>query len=182
MSTTIKPDALEKLQEMIKTQSTDGNWNYTPYMTGLLNGLLLAQSVITDDHEPEYRDVPDWCIDEQRISQIANRVHEMAKDKGWWDHLADVAPQDLDPRDIADKLLLIHSEISEAAEEIREGRWAVWYKPGREKPEGFSVEIADAMIRAMDLCKFLGVDLVAAMRLKIAYNATREHLHGGKRM
>ncbi len=49
------------------------------------------------------------------------------------------------------------------------------------KPEGFPIEMADVILRAVDLCQALGVDLQHAMELKHAYNKTRTRLHGGKR-
>lgn len=50
-----------------------------------------------------------------------------------------------------------------------------------EKPEGFIVELADAVIRIADLAGALGLDLEAAIRVKHVYNATRPQRHGGKR-
>jgi NTP pyrophosphatase (non-canonical NTP hydrolase) len=48
------------------------------------------------------------------------------------------------------------------------------------KPEGFPVEIADIVIRCMDLAGWLGFDLGAVVELKMAYNSTRPKLHGRK--
>ena len=48
------------------------------------------------------------------------------------------------------------------------------------KPMGFAVELADILIRVGDLAGFLGIDLDEAVRLKMAYNRTRPHRHGGK--
>lgn len=47
-----------------------------------------------------------------------------------------------------------------------------------EKPEGVAVELADAVIRIADLCGHLGIDLEAAIDLKMAYNETRPFKHG----
>jgi len=30
---------IEKLRELVKVQSSDGNWNYSEYMLGMANGL-----------------------------------------------------------------------------------------------------------------------------------------------
>ena len=48
------------------------------------------------------------------------------------------------------------------------------------KPEGFPVELADAVIRIADLFGFLGVDMAGIIRLKMQYNATRPYRHGNK--
>ena len=54
---------IRNLEEIIAVQRRDGNWNLDPYMLGLTNGLLLAQSIM-DDLEPKYLDAPDtWEAD-----------------------------------------------------------------------------------------------------------------------
>lgn len=99
---------------------------------------------------------------------------------------------------ITEKLALIHEEISEALGEIRSGHAAgkVYYRGdglvwdsqkydtdgvGRipmRKPEGFGIELADAVIRIADLAYLTGVDLGAAIIEKAEYNATRPRKHG----
>jgi hypothetical protein len=54
----------KKLRDLIKIQRADGNWNYSPYMHGLTNGLLLALSILVDE-EPDYLDPPEKWIDEK---------------------------------------------------------------------------------------------------------------------
>lgn len=82
------------------------------------------------------------------------------------------------------KLALIHSELSEALEEFRKGRMDLWYldvKPGREpQPEGFGIELADAVIRIADLAEHLGINLTALVKIKSDYNVGRERMHGKK--
>lgn len=107
--------------------------------------------------------------------QIA--VHETAKEHGWW--------EGKDLTCIPEKLALIHSEISEALEEYRKGSnpSVRYYEPSHElteKPEGFGVELADAVIRIMDLCEWLGIDLAGLVVEKHEYNLTRSFKHGGK--
>ena len=48
------------------------------------------------------------------------------------------------------------------------------------KPEGIPIELADVVIRVMDMCEHYGIDLWAAIERKNAYNRTRPHKHGGK--
>lgn len=50
------------------------------------------------------------------------------------------------------------------------------------KPEGFGVEIADAIIRLFDLAAWLGIDIVSLIRMKMKYNEQRPYLHGGKKL
>ncbi len=75
---------------------------------------------------------------------------------------------------------LIHSEVSEALEDYRTGTMYA-LRTDKGKPIGFPSELADIVIRVGDLCGYLGIDLESAVAEKMAFNATREHRHGGKR-
>ena len=86
----------------------------------------------------------------------------------------------------ANKLLLVVSEVVEAHDELRKGR-AIdeTYYPTKDegfaapfKPEGVISELADVVIRVMDFCDEAGLDLPAMIQEKLAYNATRNHMHG----
>ncbi len=82
---------------------------------------------------------------------------------------------------IPSKLMLIVSELSEALEEHRDDKPICYFtkdKNGNNKPEGISAELADAVIRIGDLAGIIGFDLEAAVKLKMDYNDTREHMHG----
>jgi len=50
------------------------------------------------------------------------------------------------------------------------------------KPEGVGSEAADVLIRLLDTCERYGIDLDHEFERKIAFNATRGHRHGGKRL
>lgn len=50
-------NALDTLRKLIKVQGSNGNWDHDPYMYGLLNGMVLAESLLTGD-SPEFRDAP----------------------------------------------------------------------------------------------------------------------------
>lgn len=106
------------------------------------------------------------------IKEWQKAVHENAKAHGWWE----------DPRTPGELFMLITSEGTEAFVEIRNGHEMneIYYKDG--KPEGAPVEIADIVLRCMDLCEYYGIDLEAVMREKHEYNITRPFKHGGKKM
>lgn len=78
-------------------------------------------------------------------------------------------------------LALIGTEVSEAIEELRDGR-AVTERYYRQdgKPEGVPAELADVVIRCLDFADLYGIDLEDAMAEKTAHNVTRGHRHGGK--
>lgn len=52
---------IEDLRELIMLQGANGNWNASPYMTGLYNGMELALAII-EDREPIFM-VSDQYID-----------------------------------------------------------------------------------------------------------------------
>jgi len=102
---------------------------------------------------------------------IAREVHACAKAHGWWDGV------ELTPDVVASKLALIHSEISEALEAIRNG-----YPQDKHCPEfgNFEIELADAMIRIMDLTEAMGLNIERALLAKHEFNKSRPYKHGGK--
>lgn len=107
------------------------------------------------------------------ISELQKEVHELAKDRGWYDGT---------PRTKLELISLIHAELSEAVEEIRKDRPPIYILDSLSgKPEGELIELADAVIRIMDYCEFHGLDLEAAIKLKHEFNKTRPYRHGGKK-
>ena len=105
------------------------------------------------------------------LTQLQQEIHQMAVQKGWWET----------ERNVGEMLALIHSEISEALEEWRTGNpiGETYYSEGG-KPEGFGVELADAVIRILDVCERYKIDLAHTIVEKMAYNAKRAYRHGGK--
>lgn len=127
------------------------------------------------------------------ISVVQTAVHQLAKEKGWHSD-ADVT--------LVERIALVHCELSEAIECIRDDEPGIWQSgvdkasnldkgvikifpnspvwSNEVKPEGVLVELADAVIRIMDICESQGWDLENAIRIKHAYNKTRPYRHGGK--
>lgn len=50
-------DAVASIKDLMDVQCLDGNWNYSPYMMGLANGLILAYSVL-NGIKPEFKSKP----------------------------------------------------------------------------------------------------------------------------
>ncbi len=56
-------DKLQTINEMLRVQGADGNWNYDPYMQGLYNGMEMIVSIL-EDRDPIFRDAPEvWLKD-----------------------------------------------------------------------------------------------------------------------
>ena len=61
---------IEKLKELVKTQSSEGNFDYDNYMLGMANGMILSLAVI-EDCTPVYLDEPKvWGKDKPIKSPI----------------------------------------------------------------------------------------------------------------
>ncbi len=82
----------------------------------------------------------------------------------------------------AEDIALMHSELSEALEEIRAGHALdeTYNVHGKSKPEGVPAELADVVIRIMHFCGKHGINLGKAVLAKMAYNESRPFKHGGK--
>jgi NTP pyrophosphatase (non-canonical NTP hydrolase) len=106
---------------------------------------------------------------ESSLHNLQQTAWQIAEDHGWHES----------PRTPGDLIALIHTELSEAFEEIRNGRPpnAVTYEG---KPEGFGVELADAVIRILDVCGIYDIDLEKLLVEKMEFNRTRSYRHGGK--
>jgi NTP pyrophosphatase (non-canonical NTP hydrolase) len=130
------------------------------------------------------------------LNQLAQEIHENAKSKGFYDS----------PKNVGEMIALMHSELSEALEADREGKYSTglvsapngeWMERVKEvdgytedanfileyktQIKGtFEEEMADIIIRALDFCGFKNIDISAHVKAKMRYNSLREHKHGKK--
>lgn len=111
------------------------------------------------------------------LNEIGDLAVDGAKLKGF--NVAETGPE------IDQKLLLIVSEITEAQDELRKGKAPneIYFWPdenGENKPEGFGMELADAIIREVQLAVSLGIDIDYCVKTKMEYNKKRPFRHGKK--
>lgn len=103
------------------------------------------------------------------VQELTALCYSRSYHAGWW-HDPKTNEEFLDTvHVIATKLCLIHSEISEAMEGYRKNKKDD-HLPNRPMVE---VELADAVIRIMDLAGRLSLDLAGAILEKLEYNSKR---------
>lgn len=115
------------------------------------------------------------------LNQAAETVHNAARKNGFWDKESSVA----------EKLMLIVTELGEACEADRNGKKAASVFPyttpmndydteffRRNYKDTFEDELADVMIRLLDLAGGLGIDIEWHVNAKFEYNQTRPYKHG----
>ena len=112
------------------------------------------------------------------IGKLQKDTHDSNAVAGWWTdletgiNLANEARKGtrLGKAIVAEKLCLIHSEVSEAMEGARKNL------PDDKLPHRpmIEVELADAVIRILDLCGALELDIDGAINEKRTYNSKRE--------
>lgn len=129
------------------------------------------------------------------INNLSKEIHENAKSKGFYEK----------EKNIGEMLCLIHSEVSEVLEADRKSKYTYlkeeWYIKGladanfgnsffsdesfknafeSSVKDTFEDELADVVIRVLDLCAFKGIDIESHIKAKMRYNSLRPHKHGKK--
>lgn len=119
---------------------------------------IIGQIYSTDDGN----DLEDRSI--VMINRLVARIHLNAVNKGFWD--------DYNPDDIHHKLsriMLAVTELAESVEALRDDDNA-----------NFAEELADTLIRVLDMCGGFQVDVGPAMFDKMRVNESRKRMHGKK--
>lgn len=120
------------------------------------------------------------CATQYMITQLSEELHDNAVAHGFYDEHDNLigflsgldAPEKCVPvqRDfVLAQLAKITSEVSEAVEVIQHGKL---------DSEDFAEELADVIIRTLDLCGFLRIDAGKAVIDKAEKNILRPYRHG----
>ena len=99
---------------------------------------------------------------EIQLKQFIRTSHDYAVSKGFWQGI-----NIYEPSEALAKLMLITTEVAEAAEAVRQPNYG-------NLPE----ELADILIRVADLAGALEIDLDAAIEEKMQKNYKRSYMHG----
>lgn len=99
----------------------------------------------------------------EAFNAIANDVNQTAIDKGWWD----------EERNNGEIIALMHSELSEGLEALRKNLQSNHIPDFK----GIEEELADVIIRILDMAPARGWRIAEALIAKIEYNKTRPYKH-----
>lgn len=115
------------------------------------------------------------------LNELAESIHKDNVDRGFYD----------EPRETGTMLMLIVSELSEALEAYRKDKFVDKNdlegefdkdKFKEKVKDTFEDEIADALIRILDMCGHMDIDIAKHVYQKLLYNRTRGYKHGGKKI
>jgi hypothetical protein len=140
------------------------------------------------------------------LNQLRDEIHANAKEKGFYDN----------PREVGTLLMLVVTEVAEALEADRIGRFSDFFEYEKYRKDEFEFkhkqetdvrfmprspsliksskdierdafktyiknsfedELADVIIRTLDICGYLNIDIERSVLAKIKYNKTRDKLH-----
>lgn len=124
------------------------------------------------------------------LNEVRDAIHANSIAKGFWE----------EPNtNITEKIMLVVTELSEAVEAMRklskeeliseiQGNSATieafdlygydHYDFEKFVKDSIGDEFADSIIRILDLCGRLGIDIEGHIKYKMEYNSTRPYLHG----
>lgn len=107
------------------------------------------------------------------LTNLRDLLHDAAVKNGWYDN------EETDGQFIARFVANTHAELSELWEAYRKGQLLKTCDK-TQLMTYLEEEMADIIIRTLDACGRLGVDIESAVNMKHSINQKRGHRHGGK--
>ena len=108
------------------------------------------------------------------LNELASECYIIAAQHGFHDN-------DADQFRVSEFIANLHGEVSELWEAYRNHKLSdPCGKATLEPLTCAEEELADIIIRALDTAVTWDIDIEHAIAVKMAYNRTREHKHGGK--
>lgn len=121
------------------------------------------------DQFDELYEVSDHEMHRTSIHALAIECHRIASDHGFHEYTPNFGVAGQDTRHLLSWLMLLVTEVAEAAEAVRKG-----------DKSNYGEELADIAIRLMDTAVASGVNLEASILHKMELNRNRPHKHGCK--
>lgn len=100
-----------------------------------------------------------------QLNDLRDDIYDNAVKHGWWDK----------PRNTGDMLCLLHSEVSEAWDCLKSGEIETKLSD-LGKPEGYFTEIADVVIRVLDMMGGADLDVISIEEIHIENYTDTEYL------
>lgn len=130
--------------------------------------------------------IPSRHKSKTRMNTLSKEIHAANVKKGFYE----------EEKNIGEMLALIHSEVSEMLEAHRKDNWSsvissysYLFEKGDDAfnslfesliKDTFEDELADTVIRCLDLAGYLDIDIEAHVKAKLRYNSLRPYKHGKK--
>ena len=117
----------------------------------------------------------------ESLNDMAERVHELAREKGFYEYV------ETEGQYIERSCNKLHDDVIELHDAYRNGKLRERCdKSDKMEDAGISAlscleeELADIIIRALDISVKMGVDIGHSVIQKHLFNKTRPYQHGGK--
>lgn len=130
-----------------------------------------------------------------QLQDLIEETRRLCTEKGWREPFRNGVP--IEGPWFSAYIALAHSELSEAQDAYRDKVWSgsetryteaitKTSKPisGQpvSKPIGVGPELADTLIRILDMCDIWGIDIEYELRRVLDYGWTRPYKHGGRQL
>lgn len=120
------------------------------------------------------------------LNELRDKIYNNAKDKGFWDQERNIGEalmlvvtelaEGLEAHRSASKIKLVDKMVAKGMNEMNDDEFKEHF--ALMVKDSFQDEMADAIIRILDLCGGLDIDIDWHIAAKMRYNSTRAKLHG----